>query len=167
MPDGVIFRTKTELALEMVQAAAMAGTPFRWVGGDSVYGDSPTFAQGLRALDKWYVLDTSSDARVWLKRPRMRKTGTVGARGGRPVTKPKAIKKPVTVPEAVATLPSSAFRRVTVSQGSQGPIVYEYAELTVWFSEEGLPAAAPERLLVRRSLGQDPELKYQIGRAHV
>src|SRR5262249_57491789 len=56
-------------------------------------------------------------------------------------------------------LPASAWRRVTVAQGSQGPLVYEYAEVRVWFSEEGLPSG-PERLLVRRSLGQEPELKY-------
>lgn len=29
----------------------------------------------------------------------------------------------------------------------------------MWFSEEGLPAEKPERLLLRRSLGQEPELK--------
>ena len=59
----------------------------------------------------------------------------------------------------VAGLPASAWRRVTVAEGSQGPLVYEYAEVTAWFSEEGLPSG-PERLLVRRSLGQEPELKY-------
>lgn len=69
VPEGVVFRTKPELALEMVQKASAAGLPFQWVGGDSVSGDSPTFVQGLRALERWSVLDTSSDARVWLKRP--------------------------------------------------------------------------------------------------
>ncbi len=165
VPEGVVFRTKPELGLEMVQAATMAGIPFRWVGGDSVYGDSPTFVQGIRALKKWYVVDTSSDARVWLSKPRMRRTGKVGARGGRPTTKPKAIKKPVTVADAIAKLPASAFHRVTVAEGSKGPIVYEYAELTVWFSEESLPTEEPERLLVRRSLGQEPELKYHRSNA--
>jgi hypothetical protein len=57
------------------------------------------------------------------------------------------------------------LQRIAVSEGSQGPIVYEYAELTVWFSEEGLPAEQPERLLVRRSLGQEPELKYHRSNA--
>jgi hypothetical protein len=37
--------------------------------------------------------------------------------------------------------------------------VFESAEVAVWFSEEGLPSG-PERLLVRRGLGQDPEVKY-------
>src|SRR5262249_16951880 len=67
---GVIFRTKPELALEMVAGAVAEGVPFRWVGGDSVYGDRPTFVQGVRQLGKWYVLDSSADARVWTSEPR-------------------------------------------------------------------------------------------------
>lgn len=165
VPTGVVFRTKPELGLEMVYAAVTAQIPFRWVGGDSVYGDSPTFVQGVRELGKWYVLDTSSDARVWLSKPRLRKTGKSGPRGGRPRRRAKAVSRPITVVEAVAQLSKSDFKRVTVSEGSQGPLVYEYAEMTVWFSEEGSPAEHPERLLVRRSVGQEPELKYHRSNA--
>jgi SRSO17 transposase len=52
VPDAVVFRTKPELALEMLTIAVNDGVPFRWVGGDSVYGDSPTFVQGVRQLGK-------------------------------------------------------------------------------------------------------------------
>jgi SRSO17 transposase len=165
VPAGVVFRSKPELALEMVQQAVQDGVPFQWVGGDSVYGDSPTFVQGVRALEKWYVLDTSSDARVWLSPPELRPLGNVGPRGGRPTTRVQTVTKPIRVDEAVAQLPDRAFTRLTVSKGSQGPILYDYAELTVWFSEEGAPASAPERLLVRRSVGQEPELKYHRSNA--
>jgi hypothetical protein len=51
-----------------------------------------------------------------------------------------------------------------VAEGSQGPRVYEYAVLWVWFSEEGLPSGR-ERLLVRRSLGQKAEVKYHRSNA--
>ena len=158
VPEGVVFCSKPKLGLEMVQTAITEQIPFRWVGGDSVYGDSPTFVQGVRGLGKWYVLDVSSEAHVWLRQP---KVGKPGPRGGR--AKPKT--KPIPVAEAAAQLSPSAFKRITVSQGSQGPIVYEYAELTVWFSEEGYPTAEPERLLVRRSLSQEPELKYHRSNA--
>lgn len=158
VPKGVIFRTKPELALAMVADAAAAGLPFRWVAGDSVYGDSPTFCQGLRALGKWYVLDSSADARVWTSQPEVVPPGRKPSRG-RVTTKPKVATKPMRVDEVVAGLPASAWRRVTVAEGSQGPLIYEYAEVRVWFSEEGLPSGS-ERLLVRRSLGQEPELKY-------
>ena len=165
VPSSVAFCAKPELGLEMVQTAVTHQIPFRWVGGDCVYGDSPTFVQGVRALGKLYVLDTSSNARVWLSKPRRRKVGSSGPRGGRPRTKAKAVSKPITVAEVAAGLSPSAFTRFTVSEGSQGPIVYAYAELTVWFSEEGYPTDQPERLLVRRSLGQEPELKYHRSNA--
>jgi len=158
VPAGVIFRTKPELALAMVADAAAAGLAFRWVTGDSVYGDSPTFCQGVRGLEKWYVLDSSADARVWTTEPVVIPPGRKPARG-RATTKPKVTTKPARVDEVAAALPASAWRRVTVAAGSQGPLIYEYAEVVAWFSEEGLPSG-PERLLVRRSLGQEPEVKY-------
>jgi len=158
VPEGVVFCSKPKLGLEMIQTAVTEQVPFRWVGGDSVYGDSPTFVQGVRGLGKWYVLDVSSEARVWLRQPKL---GKPGPRGGRAKPKPK----PISVAAAAALLPPSAFKRITVSQGSQGPIVYEYAEMTVRISEEGCPTAESERLLVRRSLNQKPELKYHRSNA--
>jgi SRSO17 transposase len=114
--------------------------------------------QGVRELKKWYVLDISSDAYLWLAQPEL---GEPGPRGGR--AKPKT--KPISAAQAAASLPSSSFKRITVSQGSQGSIVYEYAELWVWFSEEGYPAESAERFLVRRSLKQDGELKHHRSNA--
>jgi SRSO17 transposase len=165
VPESVVFRSKPALACEMMRHAVESGIPFRWVGGDSIYGDSPVFVQTVRELGKWYVVDTSSDARVWMTEPRRRPVGQVGRKGGRPTQQPKALDKPVTVVEAAATVPASAWRRVTVAEGSQGPRVYEYAELCVWFSEEGCPTVNSERLLVRRSLDQAAEVKYQRSNA--
>lgn len=163
VPADVVFRTKPELALEMVQQAVGRGLPFRWVTADSVYGDSPTFVQGVRGLGKWYVVDTSADARVWLTEPKVIPAGTKGTRG-RATTQPRVATKPERVDEVVARLPAKAWKRVVVAEGSQGPRIYEYACLWVWFSEEGLPSG-PERLLVRRSLGQQAELKYHRSNA--
>lgn len=151
VPENVVFRTKPELALEMVQQAHERGVPFRWVGGDSLYGDSPTFTQGVRALNKWYVLDTASDAYVWTKEPKV----IAGKRG-----KLHATTKPQPLTEVVAALGKTVWQRVVVAEGSQGPRTYEYAEVPVWFSETGLPSG-PERLLIRRSLTQETEVKYQ------
>ncbi|QDV34390.1 hypothetical protein [Tautonia plasticadhaerens] len=68
--------------------------------------------------------------------------------------------------EVVAALPATAWCRLTVAEGSQGPRAYEYAEVWAWFSEGGLPGPR-ERLLVRRSLGREPELKYHRSHAPV
>jgi len=165
VPEAVVFRTKPELGLEMVETAVREEVPFTWVGGDCVYGDSPKFVQGVRALGKWYVLDVSSEAHVWLTQPELRNSGEPGSGRRHSGKAAKTTTKPISVPEAVAQLSPSAFRRVTVADGSQGPIVYEYAEMTVWFSEEGAPASQPERLLVRRSCTQEAEVKYHRSNA--
>ena len=163
VPATVGFRTKPELGLEMVRQAVERGLPFRWVTADSVYGDSPTFVQGIRELGKWYVVDSSADARVWLTEPAVIPAGTKGPRG-RATTQPRVATKPERVDEVVARLPTKAWRRIVVAEGSQGPRIYEYACLWVWFSEEGLPSGR-ERLLVRRSLGQQAEVKYHRANA--
>jgi SRSO17 transposase len=165
VPPGVIFRTKPELALEMLADAIAAGIPLRRVGGDSVSGDSPTFAQGVRQLAKWYALDSSADARAWLEEPRVIPPGQrPRPRRGRTCTQPLVVGEAKRVDEVVAALPAKAWRRLTVAEGSQGPRVYEYAAVWVWFSEEGLPGPH-ERLLVWRSPGQEPERKYHRSNA--
>jgi SRSO17 transposase len=165
VPENLVFRTKPELALEMVQEAITAGVRFRWVGGDALYGDSPKFVQGVRALGKWYVLDSSRDAHVWTNPPQLRRLGRSTTRGGRPRTRVAAKQKPQPVGEIISQLPRDGWKRLTVAEGSQGPRVYEYQELTVWFSEEGAPAESPERLLIRRSWGQEAEIKVQRSNA--
>ncbi|QGQ32673.1 transposase [Gimesia maris] len=70
-----MFRSKQELASEMIQQAIIEGVPFQWVCGDSIYGTSPVFVQTVRELGKWYVVETSCDARVWTTKPKLRPVG--------------------------------------------------------------------------------------------
>lgn len=163
VPAEVTFRTKPELAAEMLEQAVHTGLPCRWVTGDALYGSSPTFVRKVRQLQKWYVLDVSSEAHVWTELPAMRPVGQ--STGGRPTTKPKPLTKPRPVTALVAEIRASAWQRCTVAEGSQGPRIYEFAEQTVWFSEEGLPTDEPERLLFKRSVSPEPELKFQRSNA--
>ena len=157
IPPGVIFRKKPQLGLEMLAEAVARGMRFRWVVADCVYGDSPTFVQGVRELGKWYVVDVSADSRVWLRKP----TPLVlpKSKTGRPRTTPRFAEEPISVGELLSKLQAADWKRITIAEGSQGPRMYEYTEFEVWFSEEGLPTEQPERLIVRRSLGQSAELK--------
>jgi SRSO17 transposase len=165
VPANVVFRTKPELALEMLMEACGEGTPIRWVGGDSVYGDSPVFVAGVRQLGKWYVLDTASDTHVWTEEPTVvaAQDRPWKGRGRRPST-PEVIGQTRQVDAVMAALPASAWKRVVVGEGSQGPRLYDYAETWVYFKEDELPGPR-ERLVARRSIGQDPELKYHRSNA--
>jgi SRSO17 transposase len=165
VPENVIFRTKPALALELVAEAVAEGLAFQWVGGDGLYGDNPTFVSGVRALGKWYVVDVACDTQVWTEQPQVIPADQRprGRRGPQP-KKPLVVGTRHRIDALVAALPVRAWRRVVVGEGSQGPRMYEYAELAVWFCEDELPGPA-ERLLVRRAVGQVEELKYHRSNA--
>ena len=64
------YRSKTELALEMVGRAQERGhLKAGWVAADDAFGMSPSFREGLAALGMWYVLDVPSSFTVWPPEP--------------------------------------------------------------------------------------------------
>ena len=60
------YRSKTELALEMLQQALRMGyLRAGWVAADDAFGISPSFREGLSALGMHYVLDVPEGFTVW------------------------------------------------------------------------------------------------------
>jgi DDE superfamily endonuclease len=59
------FRTKPQLAVELVGAARAAGIPFRAVVADCAYGDNPGFTQALGAAGVRFVLALKPRKGTW------------------------------------------------------------------------------------------------------
>lgn len=77
VPAEVVFRTKSELALALIAQAHADGVCPAPVLGDSAYGDSSDFRQGLRQLGLEFFLQVESTHKAWteavaLKRKRTR-----------------------------------------------------------------------------------------------
>ncbi len=60
------FRTKDELAVEIIRHARRQGLKFGWVGADAGYGKSPQAFYQLAALGETFFLDVPSDFSVYL-----------------------------------------------------------------------------------------------------
>ena len=119
------YRTKTELALEMLtQAQARGHLSAQWVAGDSAFGMSPSFRDGLSAAGMRYVLDVRPDMTVWPLEPARSNPAYQGF--GRP-RKPKLLREQrLTVEKRSLSLPEEAWREVTVAEGTQGPRSYMF-----------------------------------------
>ena len=65
IPDDVVFKTKPELALDMIRRAAADGVPRGVVLGDAGYGSSSDFRLELRRLGLHYSLAVNPGATVF------------------------------------------------------------------------------------------------------
>ncbi len=120
------YRSKTELALELLERAVDLGhLKAGWVAADAAFGMSPSLREGLAALGMKYVLDVPAGFTVWPAEPQWT-TPDYRGRGGPPQPRLVAGQKR-TMGERSAELPEDAWREITVAQGSQGPRTYQFS----------------------------------------
>jgi SRSO17 transposase len=167
VPNELSFQSKPQLAAAMLEAIAHEGLlPFKYIVADCLYGNSPDFLDavdgcvGLTAL-----VAIPSETRCWLQRPqtedkRYRYKGE--ARSKRVVVDPA--REPSPVAALAARLPASSWYRRKVSEGTKGPIEYEFARQRVTLCKDGLPDRTVW-LVIKRTLGADPVYSYAISNA--
>jgi len=167
LPQDMIFRTKPELAVEMLNAISKEDVlPFKYVLADTIYGASPEFICAVEALpDKTYFVSVTKDTLCWLRRPM---TITKEYRwGGKHRTKTVLLdpqSKPLSVADLAANINDYFWYRRQVSEGTKGPIVYEFTRRQVILAAAGLPNKTVW-LLIRRTLGDDPDYSFFISNA--
>ena len=66
VPEKLAFKTKPQMALEMIKEATAVGVPYTWVTGDCVYGDYTDIRTWLETNQKCYVMSVSGKAYVWM-----------------------------------------------------------------------------------------------------
>jgi SRSO17 transposase len=167
VPSELCFQSKPELAAQMLLAIRSEGVlPFRYLGADSVYGNSPVFLDAMEAcVGTIYLVGISSETRCWLQCPvtqeqTYRYPGEVHTRR---ILAP-ASEPAMSVAQWAHSLRPHGWYRRTVSEGSKGPIVYECARRRVTLCRDGLPDRTVW-LVVKRSLSATPKYGYYISNA--
>jgi SRSO17 transposase len=162
VPEEVVFQTKPQLAIQMLEHAWARGVPMEWVSGDTIYGDDTWLRDRVAQARKKYVLAVSANTPVWRERQAV-VTPLPGQRG-RSRKKPRLADgaqawEPVSV--VIAALSRQAWQRLAVGRGEKGPRLYDWARVRV-FEKRG---AVPDRqswLLARRSTADRTDLAYYL-----
>lgn len=119
IPEATEFRTKPELALEMIhQAMRNHDFQFQWVGCDGAFGSDPEFLKGLPE-SVWFFADVHSTQHVFRERPSWSLPEHKG-RGRRPT---KEVPSAASV--AVSTFAEDEFmpwREIVLMEGAKGPV---------------------------------------------
>ena len=164
VPENVVFRTKPELALELIRTV---GPKVRhgWVTFDEGYGKDPGFLSGLEELEERYIGEVPKSCRGWLRRPAVQEPKP--GRSGRPRRKPRVRAgepKPQTAEEIAASLPASAWKRLRFREGTKGTQVAHFAAVRFVAERDDLPG--PDLwLVIERSCDQASYVKYYVSNA--
>jgi SRSO17 transposase len=169
IPENVEFKTKPQLAVEMFHdLQEQKSIPYKYVLADSLYGNSPEFIDAIEEYtDLTYFVGIPSDTLCWLERPLTRKKEYKYK--GEVHTKEileKTEKKPISFETLAMNTKNYFWYRRKVSEGTKGPIEYEFTRRRVFLSKNGLPQKTVW-LIIKRTLGNNPTYSYYISNAPV
>ena len=151
VPEGTAFRTKPQLALEMLTGLVAEGTlPVRWVTCDEGFGGSHDFLDGVAGLGLGYLAEVPRNTHVWTTRPQ--RTG--------PPSRPVFSRPPQEAGAVAERLPRAAWRPFILREGARGPQAVLCAVLRVT-ARRG-PEPGPDVWLLLRRNPVTGELKCYL-----
>ena len=166
IPEDVVFKTKVELAWEMILHAKKNHVPFRWIGIDCFYGRDSWLRSQIDREDMTYIADVPCNLGVWLERPT---TGVPprkeGCRGRNP-TREKVIEgpDPIKVRDLKDQLEPGQWNHVYIRDTERRELWSNIATVRVYPScVNGLPG--DECWLIIRQDDDTNQVKYQISNA--
>ena len=164
-PVELKFKTKNQLAWEMIEAAADV-LPARWLAMDEAFGRDTQLLDKIADKTSYsYFAEVPKDTNLWLKRPDTYIPEYKGI--GRPPTKRRLCPgqpQPLTVESIVASLSDAHFTCHSLKDGSKGLIVADIAILRVVNSRDDLPHSTVW-LIVRRHPTNSSDIRYYLSNA--
>ena len=159
VPEGLPFRTKPQIAAELVRNVTVLGVvDLDWITADEEYGNNGELLDELEGLGQRYVMEVPTTTTVWAIDP----ASCVPRYSGRGQPPKRPTRESVcSVAELKARLPAGAWKQLKVREGAKGPLVFAFAAVRVWAVRHRKPGP-PIWVLIRRSLEEEPEVKYYV-----
>lgn len=166
IPDDVVFRTKPQIALALVDRALANGVRVQAWTFDELYGRDSAFLDGLEQRGQIFVAEVPTNFHGWMKKPRVLRRGKPSMGRGR--------KKKY--PRLAASQPSSAvqnllryspvfqkqrWQRYRIKDTTRGPEVWEVKWTVFWRKGcDDLPSRRQCLIVARNVL--TGEVKYFV-----
>jgi SRSO17 transposase len=167
-PAGLTYKSKAELALELIDQMLDWQVPRYPVVADSLYGNDFEFRRQLRSRQLSYVMAVEPTTVVWTSDPNVpfEQTNTRGRRRKYPplsaLPSPKALRK------LAQELAVKAWRKITWREGTKGSQHSRFALAKVWAAHGWRRQEHPERvaewLLIEWPEDHQEPTKYWLAR---
>lgn len=170
IPDEVVYRPKTEIALELYDRARANGLKFEWLTFDEWYGGKPPFLRALDERGQRFLGEIGKNIVGWIDPPRITQRPYRRGRRGRGRKTPRIVAgspKAQTVEELAQSHPSlcdQAGELWRIKDSDKGPLVWNVKHVMIHVKdEEGLPTKRYHLLVCDNPL--TGERKYFLSNA--
>jgi SRSO17 transposase len=148
IPDEIVYRSKNQLALDLVDQVLKWDVPRLPVVADSAYGNDHDFRAGLRARGLQYAVAVEPTTKVWTSDPAQ--TPVAASKPtGRPRQYPalKDLPEVKSLAEVAKDLPNQAWQDIVWRQGTKGPMRSRFAQVKVWAAHGWKRQEHPQRVM--------------------
>jgi SRSO17 transposase len=125
-----VYQSKPKLAIEMLRELAPL-VSYDWVGGDSIYGNSPDLRAYLLAQKQGFVLDVGSELSVFLADPAPAIPAAKSPRGRQP-SRGQTTQVRSSLSAVLAGLQTDQWQTLVYRRGSEGKLVRQAQLVRVW-----------------------------------
>lgn len=160
IPPSLTFKTKPEIALEMIRKAIDGGIRFGWVGFDALYGSCFWLLEALAGQGVTFVGDIPRDTLVFLEAPEP----YVPARKKK--SPPSCDQKSIRADRYVESLRKEDWSVETFREGTSKDLTVWFHRKTVWIwpVKSGIEQIQKYTLIVRKEI-ESGEIKYSLTNA--
>jgi SRSO17 transposase len=156
-----IFRTKDQLALEIVSHARQNGLRYGWVGADAGYGKGPGFCLELDQVGERFVVDLHSDFPVYLEDPKPYLPEKTGRKGPK-FTRYRTDAGSVEVKAAVESLKLCEQPVLKLRDTTRGPLKVRALRFPVYVWDGESEKTCRFFVLATQTLGPKAETKISL-----
>lgn len=166
VPESVKFLTKSEMSLEQIKAAQLAGLPSGIALADAGYGNDTRFRDGLTEMGIAYAVGVQGSTTVWAYGQAPLPPKPWSGKGH----KPKLLRRddehpPISIKALAFDLSAAQFQNITWRQGSNIDLSSRFAAVRVRAAHRDYQRTAPrdeEWLLIEWPEGHAEPEKYVL-----
>jgi len=163
-----IFKTKLELASDIIRHQVGQGLSFEFISADGYYGNDASFARSIDNMGLLYMLDLHKDQTIYLECPELEIPQRKSAKGREP-QKLKPTVKGTTVKKYADALQDENWKTLTVRNTAKGKLKGDYHFVKVYVWDKNINVIEPRLLVVRKTKSNNNtvEIKYSFTNANL
>lgn len=160
--EQMIFKTKPELALEMIDQKISEGIEFDWIGGDGLYGHNRALREGIDKRGLFYVLDVHKDEKIFTTCPVFAIPKPTDRRG-RPSEKPQPDVDPIRIDTYIKRLTNEDWVvEKRVRKTHKGWKKLKIHTCTIWTDKGEDQEVIKQTLVITQTMDGKKDTKYSF-----